>query len=233
MIRAIQRRLREAKEQAELRRQEAALQQQLVRDRELEEQRQQRELQEKVLAMLQEGKIPDLNIDISVPFRLLKNERWILAIENVDYAEVRTKREIHGRSAGASIRVMKGVSLRTGGSKGTPVETDVLTHRGSGTFAISTKHVFFHGERSFRIPLAKIVSVQSATSGSVEIVRDRASAQPEYFGTFNRQTTDFIVQLLHLLPSVDFGRGEPDIQSIESYALPFGDMGADDMLDQE
>ena len=65
MIRAIQRRLREAKEQAALRRQEAARQQQLVRDRELEEQRQQRELQEKVLAMLQEGKIPDLNIDIS------------------------------------------------------------------------------------------------------------------------------------------------------------------------
>ena len=100
-----------------------------------------------------------------MPFRLLKNERWILAIENVDYAEVSTKREIHGRSAGASFRVMKGVSIRTSGSKGTPVGTDVLTHRGSGTFAISTKHVFFHGECSFRIPLAKIVSVQSATSG--------------------------------------------------------------------
>ena len=184
------------------------------------------------MAMLQEGIVPDLNIDISVPFRLLKNERLILAIEDVGYAEVRTKREFHGRSAGASFRVMKGVSIRTAGSRGTPIERDVLTDRGSGNFAVSTKHVFFHGERSFRIPLNKIVSVQSTTSGEVELVRDRASAQPEYFGAFNRESADFIVQLIHLLPSVDFGRGEPDVQPVESYVLYGGAMGADDMLEQ-
>ena len=230
MIQAIKRYFYEAKQRRELRRQEETRQRQLIHERELQKQRQQRELQEKVVAMLQEGTVPDMNIDISVPFRLLKYERWILAIENVDYAEVRTKREIHGRSLGTSVRVMKGVSIRSSGSRGSPGETDVLTPRGSGTFAISTKHVFFHGERSFRIPLGKIVSVQSTTSGAVEVVRDRASAQPEYFGTFNSQTADFIVQLLHLLPTVDFGRGEPDIQPVKSYILLGGDTGADDML---
>ena len=177
--------------------------------------------------------MPDLTVDSPGPFRLLKNERLLLTIENVGYAEVRTKRETVGRSAGASFRVMKGVSLRAGASKGTPVETDVLTPRGSGTFAVSTRHVFFHGERSFRIPLAKIVSAQSTTSGAVEIVRDRASAQPEYFGSFSSLSADFIVQLIHLLPSVDFGRGAPDVQPVDTYVLPVGNMGADDMLDQE
>ena len=182
--------------------------------------------------MLEEGKVPDVRLNITVPFRLLKNERLVFGLNSVEYAEMRTKREIHGRSAGSSVRVMKGVSARVGASKGTPVESDVLTNRGAGTFAISTKHVFFHGERSFRIPLAKIVSAQHIGSGNVEVVRDRASAQPEYFGIGN-QNADFVVQLIHLIPAVDFGRGEPDVQPIESYALPYGDIGADDVLDHE
>ena len=110
--------------------------------------------------------MPDLGLDISVPFKLQKNEQWLLAVDNVAYAEMRTKREIQGRSAGASVRVMKGVSIRTGASRGTPVVTDELTSRGNGMFAISTKHVFFHGERSFRIPLNKIVSAQGTASAA-------------------------------------------------------------------
>ena len=188
-----------------------------------------------------------------------KNEKWILAVDNVAYAEMRVKREVVGRSAGVSVRVMKGVSVRTGASKGTPVETDVLTPRGSGTFAVSTKHVFFSGERSFRIPLNKIVSVQSVGDGleivrdrasaqpeyfgiggadaesvqsvgdGLEIVRDRASAQPEYFG-IGGADAEFIANLIHLLPDVNFGRGEPEMQPVNSFSMLPGNMGADDML---
>ena len=66
----------------------------------------------------------------------------------------------------------------------------------------------------------------------LEIVRDRASAQPEYFGIAGEDAA-FVANLIHLLPEVDFGKGEPQMQPVESYVLPFGDMGADDMLDQE
>ena len=239
MLRGIKRKLQEGKESREQARQENREKQEQARQeaeclrrlseqRKLEEAREKKEIQNKVLAILREGKVPDLGVNIAVPFKMQKNEKWILAVDNVAYAEMRVKREVVGRSAGVSVRVMKGVSVRTGASKGTPVETDVLTPRGSGTFAVSTKHVFFSGERSFRIPLNKIVSVQSVGDG-LEIVRDRASAQPEYFG-IGGADAEFIANLIHLLPDVNFGRGEPEMQPVNSFSMLPGNMGADDML---
>ena len=229
MLRGIKRRLDESKARREQERQEAERRHHEEYQARLAAERQKIETQHKVLAILEEGKVPDLHLSVSVPFKLQKNEKWILAVNDVAYAEMRTKREVVGRSAGASVRVMKGVSVRTGASRGTPVETDVLTPRGSGTFALSTKHVYFHCERSFRIPLGKIVSVQGSPRG-LEIVRDRASALPEYFG-IGGSDAQFVADLIHLLPEVDFGRGEPQMQDVGTYLMPFGDMGADDMLD--
>ena len=231
MLRGIKRRLDESKERREQQRQEVERREQEALQARLRAQREKQEIQRKVLAILEEGKVPDMHLSVDVPFKLQKNEKWLLAVNNVAYAEMRTKREVVGRSAGASVRVMKGVSVRTGASRGTPVETDVLTPRGSGTFAISTKHVFFQGERSFRIPMAKIVSFQGSPEG-LEIVRDRASAQPEYFGIVGSDA-QFVADLIYLLPEVDFGRREPAMQDVSTYLMPFGDMGADDMLTDE
>ena len=231
MLRGIKRRLDESKERREQQRQEVERREQEALQARLRAQREKQEIQRKVLAILEEGKVPDMHLSVDVPFKLQKNEKWLLAVNNVAYAEMRTKREVVGRSAGASVRVMKGVSVRTGASRGTPVETDVLTPRGSGTFAVSTKHVFFQGDRSFRIPMAKIVSVQGSPEG-LEIVRDRASAQPEYFGIVGSDA-QFVADLIHLLPEVDFGRREPAMQDVSTYLMPFGDMGADDMLTDE
>ena len=231
MLRGIKRRLDESKERREQQRQEVERREQEALQARLRAQREKQEIQRKVLAILEEGKVPDMHLSVDVPFKLQKNEKWLLAVNNVAYAEMRTKREVVGRSAGASVRVMKGVSVRTGAFRGTPVETDVLTPRGSGTFAVSTKHVFFQGERSFRIPMAKIVSVQGSPEG-LEIVRDRAGAQPEYFGIVGSDA-QFVADLIHLLPEVDFGRREPAMQDVSTYLMPFGDMGADDMLTDE
>ena len=148
---------------------------QLAAEAEVEERRQKLAFKNTILDILAEGKVPDLDLEVDVPFKLQKGERWLLAANDVPYAEMRVQREIKGRSAGTSVRVMKGVSVRAGASRGTPVETDVLTPRGRGLFAVSTKHLFFNGDRSFRIPYGKIVSAQTV-SGGLEIVRDRASA---------------------------------------------------------
>ena len=227
---AEQERQRQEKRAAEEARKAEQERQRLLASEAIAEQRRKKVAMRKaILDMLAEGKIPDLDLQISVPFKLQKAERWILAADNVEYAEMRVQRRIEGRSAGASVRVMKGVSVRTGASRGTPVERDVLTHRGRGMFAVSTKHLFFNGDRSFRIPYGKIVSAQSVGSMGLEIVRDRASALPEYFG-IGGEDADFVAELIHLLPEVDFGRGDPPMQSVESYMLGVGDIGADDML---
>lgn len=193
-------------------------------------------LQQKVIQVLAEGKVPDVNTSSPVPFKLQRNERLVFVQDRVGYSEIRVRRQVVGRSSGMSVRVMKGVSVRSGESLGTPVETDVETSRGSGLFAISTKHVFFNGQRSFRIPLGKIVSAQKAPQGYpegvVEIVRDRASSLPEYFG-IHRWDADFVVSLIHILPSVDFGTGEPQIQHVDNYFdnyLLLRDLGDDGLI---
>ena len=236
-----QRQERKAEQERERQEREAQVQErkaaqerelQLAAEAEAEELRQKVAFRNTILHILGEGKVPDLGLDVDVPFKLQRGERWLLATDDVPYAEMRVKREIQGRSAGTSVRVMKGVSVRAGASRGTPVETDVLTSRGSGLFAVSTKHIFFHGDRSFRIPHGKIVSAQAVASTGLEIVRDRASALPEYFG-IGDDDSEFVAELIHLLPEVDFGKGDPQLQTIEHYILAGHDIGADDMLDQD
>jgi len=214
-------RRREARELKEQERKEAAEERQLA-EREAEHQRQlairaKEEHREKVVAILEAGKLPDVGLNIDLPFKLQRNEVWLFAMGDVPYSEVRTQRRIEGRSTGTSIRVAKGVSVRAGASRGTPVERDVLTDRGAGIFALSTKHVYFNGERSFRIPMGKIVSAQ-IVNGGLELVRDRASAQPEYFG-LKQDDAAFVVDLIHLLPSVDFGRGQAEILDVSDYVM--------------
>ena len=181
----------------------------------------------KVVAILEQSKLPDVGLNVTLPFKLQRNEVWLFAMNNVPYSEVRTQRRIEGRSAGTSVRVAKGVSMRVGASRGTPVERDILTERGTGLFALSTKHVYFNGSRSFRIPMGKIVSAQVIRRG-VEIVRDRASAQPEFFGLAPDDAA-FVVDLIHLLPDVDFGKGQAEVLEVSSYVMLLdGDDGLHD-----
>ena len=230
MLRGFRQKLQERGERKEQEQQEVVEQARLASQAEQEERRRQQDIRDRVLVIIREGKVPEMDVqNESVPFKLQRTEKMLLAIGNVPYSEMRVKREIQGRSTGASVRVARGMSVRVGGSRGTPVETDVLTPRGVGLFGLSTKHVFFNGERTFRIPIAKIVSAQVVNVG-LEIVRDRASAQPEFFG-LSEDGAEFVVDLIHALEDADFGRGEPEMQNVTNYVL-MGDGGDDILLDE-
>ena len=216
-----------AREREEEKRREEEEQARLALERQLEWERRKQEWREKVLAIIEDGKVPEMDIqEESVPFKLQRMERMLLTMDYVPYSEMRVKREIIGRSAGTSVRVAKGVSVRVGASRGTPVETDVLTPRGYGLFGLSTKHVFFNGERTFRIPISKIVSAQVVNVG-LEIVRDRVSAQPEFFG-MSEDDAEWVVDLIHAIEDADYGRRKPVMQEVHSYLLMDGD--GDDVL---
>ena len=176
---------------------------------------------EGILDILRNDHVPDVDWSHYPEFKIAKNERMLYVFPNVEYIEQRTKRETRGKSAGSSVRVAKGVSVRVGKSAGQVVETDVLTSRGGGTLGVSTKHVFFVGdERSFRIRMDKIVSVRRADSNAIEVVRDRASGHPEFF-VVGEDKAAFAAELVGLVPTVDLGRGAPEMEQLDlSIYLP-------------
>ena len=209
-----------------------ALELQLQAERELELQKNRELLQQaqkNIIAILREDKLPDADWSSlePLPFRFQKTEHLIYVFSEVLYAEQRVKREIVGRSAGTSVRIMKGVSIRTGASRGTPVERDEIVDRGVGIMAVTDRHLYFNGQRSFRIRFDKIVSVLP-TTGGVEVTRDRASALAEYF-LVGEQNANFAYELLQAVPSLDLPRNPKTEDPIDYHLLVLpGDVGGDE-----
>lgn len=137
-----------------------------------------------VLRDVMEGKVPErVTIESgTLPFNFQKNEELVWLFQNVEYLEDKTRREYAGRSAGVSIRIAKGVYYRTAAFRGHPIERTERVSLGRGLLAITTKHVYFDGAKSFRVKHEKIVS-HTPFSDGVAIVRDSASAKPQVFVT--------------------------------------------------
>ncbi len=234
-IRAEQQRVEAEHHQARLRRER---EKERVRIRQVREARERlvaleaanRRLQQDIISILESGKIPAVSADgMSLAFRFMKSEHLIFVFTSVGYAEMKTKREVVGRSAGTSIRVMKGVYVRAGASRGTPVETDEVVDRGTGMLAVTTKHIYFNGQRSFRIRLDKIVSIEKKSDG-VAVTRDRVRAQPEYF-TVGKRDAWFLYEMIQAIPSLELPSNDVERESPESYgdykALVLGDGDSD------
>lgn len=67
-----------------------------------------------------------------------------------------------GRSSGASIRVAKGVYLRSGGSRSQRIYKDVTT-RYTGSLSITNQRIaFMHSQKAFEIPLEKLTNITSS-----------------------------------------------------------------------
>ena len=216
---------RQAREQEKQRK--LAIQQ---RQREAERRalRLERQRRDNIISILDDNGLPQ--VDWSqyqpLPFKFLKSEYLLYVFPNVGYAEQRVRREIVGRSAGTSVRVARGVSVRLGQSRGTPVERDEVVDRGVGTMAITTKHVYFSGERTFRIRFSRIVSVQ-AMRNAVEVTRDRASGLSEYF-LLDPSDIHFAADLMQAIPALELPR-RPETHDPDNYHLLIFDLDDDDV----
>ena len=169
------------------------------------ERRQIPEVHNKTLEILAEGKLPFVPIeDRSVlPVRLSKSEVVLGIFEGCKYLDTFIKKEWVGRSSGISVRVAKGVSVRTGGSRGTPVEQEITRDYGVGTFLITQKALYFkNGTKALRAPMNKILSCE-IIDGGISFVRDRARPLPEYllFGDL-LWFPEYLQQALAYLPDV-------------------------------
>jgi hypothetical protein len=137
-----------------------------------------------VLRDVVEGKVPDrLKLTGTVPFNLQKNETLIWLFKDTAYLETRTHTEYVGRSAGVSVRVVKGVYYHTSAFRGRPIQQMQVSKSGNGLLGVTDRNLFFTtGAISLKIPYSKIVTFHPYSDG-IGIQRDAKTAKPEAFVT--------------------------------------------------
>lgn len=139
--------------------------------------------QTKILKQLQQGIIPQTNIQ--APILLGKDEVVLWCYDGVTMWQEKVKREMVGSHSGFSFRVMKGVTYRTGGFKGHPVEHSYMDNSGTGSLYITNKHIIFHSsERSVKIPYKKIIGLNPYLDG-MGVQQDGANAKKLVFQGFD------------------------------------------------
>lgn len=144
-------------------------------------------LQCEVLVQLLNGQQPTPQITVagSLPFMLGKDENLIWVFRNITLHQQKVRREYKGRNRGFNIRICKGVYYRTGGFKGTPIETTYMHKVGIGMVCLTTKHLYFSSpEKSIKIPYDKILSVETYSNG-VGIQKDGANDKPIFLEGLN------------------------------------------------
>jgi hypothetical protein len=117
------------------------------------------------------------------------NEEVIFCLPNVDLMEPRavrySQRALQGRSVGSSTRIMKGLSIRTGGygghSQGQSESVDELRCIDRGTLVLTTARLVFLGAiRTSNVKLKDIISVEPTYIDAFELHRERKDKVETY-----------------------------------------------------
>ena len=136
-----------------------------------------------MLKQLQQGILPQTRI--VAPILLGKDEVVLWSYDGVTMWQEKVKREMVGRHSGFSFRVVKGVTYRTGGFKGHPVESSYMDNAGTGTLYITNKNIIFHSSlRSTKIPYKKIIGLNPYQDG-MGVQQDGANAKRLVFQGFD------------------------------------------------
>lgn len=94
---------------------------------------------------------------------ILKKDELAYAVAQGRLQEIKTV-GYSGRSQGVSIRIAKGLSYRTGGSRGQPIQGGVIVS--TGELVVTSRRVLFAGDRkSFSLDIADLVRVTPYTDG--------------------------------------------------------------------
>ena len=130
-----------------------------------------------------EGIVPNRFGRTDAPFNLMKSEKLVWLIKDVEYLEVKVRRERRGSSQGLTIRVAKGVYYRPSAFRSRAIEREETIHQDTGLLGVTTKHLYFHGTRKrFRIRYDRIVSFEPYDDG-FGLMREAQSATPQTFRT--------------------------------------------------
>ena len=102
----------------------------------------------------------------NVPFNLMKSEKLVWVMDDVDYIETVVRRERRGSSQGLSIRIARGVYYRPSAFRSRAIEWEETVHQDTGLLGFTTKHIYFSGpKKKFRVRYDRIVDLEPYDGG--------------------------------------------------------------------
>lgn len=125
---------------------------------------------------IKEGKTVSRISAKNLPVLIHNNENLIWVYQGVCGYEQKTGRKYEGGSQGYSIRLGKNSYYRIGSSKGHSVSYQYEDSIGKGILVLTDRNVIFKGEKSVKIAINKILSIQPYSDG-VEITKEGANSQ--------------------------------------------------------
>jgi hypothetical protein len=131
-------------------------------------------------------------------FLTKKGETLIWAFRGVKHYQQRIHSEWVGRSSGASVRIMKGLWVRSGASRGHKVSRSQMDCQGEGTLVLTTMGVCFVGASSTRIPFSHILAFQPYEDG-IGFDTDYARNNRHIFGPIHAGNVAFIATALDII----------------------------------
>lgn len=115
----------------------------------------------RMLTTISRGVFPELQVSL-----LLKPNEICHFMSPAQLMEELTKTRYVGGSHGASFRVAKGVTFRTGSFRGQPIKENYAKITDDGTLYVTNKKVLFVGmKKNVSYPINKIVDITKYTDG--------------------------------------------------------------------
>jgi hypothetical protein len=125
-----------------------------------------------VLSGLHRGELPKVNVQGRMPLSLAKGEAIIWVFNGVEGVTTETHSRFVGASSGVSVRLMKGLTVRSGRMQGHSVKTKSLASMGNGDLVITNRNLYFlTGVKVIKLSRNVIVAA-SADNHGLAILRN-------------------------------------------------------------
>lgn len=127
-----------------------------------------------------------------VPVLLDKGETTYLVRDNVGFYEGR-RYTYRSSGMGMSLRVARGLWIRTGSGGGSAQSEDIMKLLDEGCFVLTNKRIIFIGDKkSIQIPLRELLAIDIKEDGLLYIAREGKKRIEAFSMLLQRLTKEFI-----------------------------------------
>lgn len=136
-----------------------------------------------ILKDLHRGVLPQKSL--AVPVILERGEAHLWTYYNVTLFQEKVTKEYKGRNNGLNIRLIKGITYRTGSFKGRPIERSSMEKTGIGELVVTNKNLLFHcPTTTVKIPYKKLNGLTPYSDG-LEVHKEETKPKRTVFQGFD------------------------------------------------